>query len=139
MASRSSLLVDLGATYVKVAALRPDEGIVGESNSPFPPFASLDGPYRTIDPAVLVAAVEAAIASALPLAGNPERMLLSGQMHGWTTLTDEHNVPHVPLVTWAGQSSPARAQRDSLPGATAQLAAAGDLAGRRESCAPVCR
>ena len=43
--------------------LRPDEGIVAESNSPFPPFTSLDGPYRTVDPAVVVAAVEAAIAS----------------------------------------------------------------------------
>lgn len=99
MATRSSLLVDLGATYVKVAVLRHDEGIVAESNSPFPPFASLDGPYRTVDPAVVVAAVEAAIASVLPLAENPERILLSGQMHGWT-LTDEHNVPHLPLVTW---------------------------------------
>jgi xylulokinase len=99
MASRSSLLVDLGATYVKVAVLRPDEGIVGESKSPFPRFVSLDGPYRTIDPAVVAAAVESAIASALSLAGNPERILLSGQMHGWT-MTDEHNVPHLPLVTW---------------------------------------
>jgi hypothetical protein len=36
MATRSSLLVDLGATYVKVAVLRPDEGIVAESNFPFP-------------------------------------------------------------------------------------------------------
>jgi xylulokinase len=99
MASRSSLLVDLGATYVKVAVLRPDEGIVCESNSPFPRFTSLDGPYRTIEPEVVVAAVEAAIASALPVAGDPERILLSGQMHGWT-LTDEHNVPHLPLITW---------------------------------------
>jgi xylulokinase len=99
MASRSSLLVDLGATYVKVAVLRPDEGTVGENNFPFPGFTSVDGPYRAIDPAVVVAAVEAAIASVLPMAGNPERILLSGQMHGWT-LTDEHNVPHLPLVTW---------------------------------------
>ncbi len=99
MASRSSLLVDLGATYVKVAVLRPDEGIVGETNSLVPQFTSLDGPYRTLDPDAVLAAVEAAIASVLPLAGSPERILLSGQMHGWT-LTDEHNVPHLPLVTW---------------------------------------
>jgi xylulokinase len=112
MVTRSSLLVDLGATYVKVAVLRPDEGIVGESNSPFPPFTSLDGPYRTIDPAVVVAAVEAAIASVLPLAGNPERILLSGQMHGWT-LTDEHNVPHLPLVTW--QDNRALLARNGIP------------------------
>ena len=99
MASRSSLLVDLGATYVKVAVLRSDVGTVGENNFPFPRFTSLDGPYRTIDPAAVVAAVEAAIVSVLPLAGNPEWILLSGQMHGWT-LTDEQNVPHLPLVTW---------------------------------------
>jgi hypothetical protein len=99
MASRSSLLVDLGATYVKVAVLRPDEGIVGETNSSVPQFTSLDGPYRTLDPDAVLAAAEAAIASVLPLAANPERILLSGQMHGWT-LTDEHNVPHLPLVTW---------------------------------------
>ncbi|CAM4077869.1 Xylulose kinase [Mycobacterium basiliense] len=99
MATPFSLLVDLGATYVKVAVLRPDAGIVAESSSPFPPFTSLDGPYRTLDPGVVLAAVEAAIASALPPAERPERILLSGQMHGWT-LTDEHNVPHLPLVTW---------------------------------------
>ncbi|OBJ79369.1 sugar kinase [Mycobacterium gordonae] len=99
MASRSSLLVDLGATYVKVAVLRPDEGIVGESNSPFPAFTSLDGPYRTVDPAGVLAAVEAAIASVLPLAGSPARILLSGQMHGWT-LTDENNAPKLPLATF---------------------------------------
>ncbi|MGO9733404.1 FGGY family carbohydrate kinase [Mycobacterium sp.] len=99
MANRSSLLVDLGATYVKVAVSRPDEGIVAESKFPFPHFISLDGPYRTVDPAVVVAAVEAAIASVLPLAENPERILLSGQMHGWT-LTDDQNVAHLPLVTW---------------------------------------
>ena len=99
MPTHSSLLVDLGATYVKVAVLRPDEGIVAESKFPFPPFVSLDGPHRTVDPAVVLARVEAAIASVLPVAENPERILLSGQMHGWT-LTDEHNVPHSPLVTW---------------------------------------
>jgi xylulokinase len=99
MASRSSLLVDLGATYVKVAVLRPDEGIIGETKSPVPQFTSLDGPHRTLDPAAVLAAAEAAIASVLPLAGKPERILLSGQMHGWT-LTDEHNAPHLPLVTW---------------------------------------
>ncbi|MGO9152043.1 FGGY family carbohydrate kinase [Mycobacterium sp.] len=99
MANRSSLLVDLGATYVKVAVSRPDEGIVAESKFPFPQFTSLEGPYRIVDPAVVVAAVEAAIASALPLAEDPERILLSGQMHGWT-LTDDHNVPQLPLITW---------------------------------------
>lgn len=99
MATRSSLLVDLGATYVKVAVLRPNEGIVAESNSPFPSFMSLGGPYRTVDPAEVLAAVEAAIASVLPLAENPERILLSGQMHGWT-LTNDHDVPHLPLATW---------------------------------------
>jgi xylulokinase len=99
MANRSSLLVDLGATYVKVAVLRPDEGIVAESKFPFPEFTSLDGPYRTVEPAKVLAAVEVAIASALPLGTNPERILLSGQMHGWT-LTDERNVPHLPLITW---------------------------------------
>jgi xylulokinase len=112
MATRSSLLVDLGATYVKVAVLRPDEGIVGESKSSFPAFRSLDGPYRTIDPAMVAAAVEAAIASVLPLAGSPERILLSGQMHGWT-LTDEHNVPHLPLVTW--QDDRALVARNGIP------------------------
>jgi hypothetical protein len=89
----------LGTTYVKVAVLRPDEGIVGETNSSVPQFSSLDGPYRTIDPAAVLTAVEVAIASVLPLAGNLERILLSGQMHGWT-LTDERNAPHLPLVTW---------------------------------------
>ena len=112
MATRSSLLVDLGATYVKVAVLRPDEGIVAESNSRFPPFTSLDGPFRTIDPTVVVAAVEAAIASVLPLAQNPERILLSGQMHGWT-LTDEHNVPQLPLITW--QDNRALLARNGIP------------------------
>jgi xylulokinase len=112
MATRSSLLVDLGATYVKVAALRPDEGIVAESNFPFPRFTSLDGPYRTVESAEVLAAVEAAIASVLPLAENPERILLSGQMHGWT-LTDEHNVPHLPLVTW--QDNRALLMRDGTP------------------------
>jgi xylulokinase len=99
MATRSSLLVDLGATYVKVAVLRADEGIVAESKFPFPRFTSFDGPYRMVEAAKVLAAVEAAIASVLPLAENPERILLSGQMHGWT-LTDERNVPHLPLVTW---------------------------------------
>jgi xylulokinase len=99
MATRSSLLVDLGATYVKVAVLRPGDGILEESNFPFPAFTSPDGPYRTVEPAVVLAAVEAAIASVLPLTQYPERILLSGQMHGWT-LTDEHNVPQLPLVTW---------------------------------------
>jgi xylulokinase len=99
MATRSSLLVDLGTTFVKIAALQADGGIVAESKFPFPRFTSLDGPYRTVEPAEVLAAVEAAIASILPLAENPERILLSGQMHGWT-LTDERNVPHLPLVTW---------------------------------------
>jgi xylulokinase len=112
MATRSSLLVDLGATYVKVAVLRPDGGIVGETNSLVPQFTSLDGPYRTLDPNAVLAAVQAAIASVLPLAGNPERILLSGQMHGWT-LTDEHNVPHLPLVTW--QDNRALLARKRIP------------------------
>ncbi|MCV7408072.1 sugar kinase [Mycobacterium florentinum] len=99
MTSRSSLLVDVGATYVKVAVLRADENIVAESKFDFPPFLSLNGPYRTVDPAVVLAVVEGAIASVLPMADNPERILLSGQMHGWT-LTDEHNVPHLPLSTF---------------------------------------
>lgn len=99
MATHSSLVVDLGTTYIKVAVLRPDVGIIGESNSQFPPFMSLDGPYRTVDPAEVLAAIEAAIASVLPVAGSPDRILLSGQMHGWT-LTDERNVPQLPLVTW---------------------------------------
>ncbi|RFZ70582.1 Xylulose kinase [Mycobacterium marinum] len=99
MATPFSLLVDLGATYVKVAVLRPDEGVVAERRYPFPPFTSLDGPYRTVAPADVLAAVEAAIASGLPPAATPQRILLSGQMHGWT-LTDEHNVPHLPLITW---------------------------------------
>jgi xylulokinase len=99
MASRSSLLVDLGGTYVKVAVFRTDEGIVAETRFPFPQFASRDGPYRTIDPTEVVKAVEAAIASAVPRIENPERILLSGQMHGWT-VTDERNVPHLPLITW---------------------------------------
>lgn len=99
MATRSSLLVDLGGTYVKVAVLRPDEGIVAECNFSFPPFESLEGPFRTIEPDVAVESIEAAIASVLPQAENPERILLSGQMHGWI-LTDEHNTPHTPLVSW---------------------------------------
>ncbi|BBY20991.1 FGGY family carbohydrate kinase [Mycobacterium stomatepiae] len=99
MTSRSSLLVDVGATYIKVAVLRDDENIVAENKFDFPPFSSLDGPYRTVDPTVTLAAVEAAIASVLPGADNPERILLSGQMHGWT-LTDEHNVPQLPLATF---------------------------------------
>ncbi|MHA7653211.1 FGGY family carbohydrate kinase [Mycobacterium sp. ML4] len=99
MATPSSLLVDLGATYVKVAILRPDEGIVAESKSPFPPFISRDQPHRTVDPAAVLAAAEAAIASVLPRAEKPERILLSGQMHGWT-LTDDRNVPHLTLVTF---------------------------------------
>jgi xylulokinase len=111
MASRSSLLVDLGATYVKVAVLCPDEG-VGESKSPFPRFTSLEGPYRTVNPAVVVAAVETAIGSAMSVTGNPERILLSGQMHGWT-LTDEHNAPHLPLVTW--QDTRALLARSGIP------------------------
>ena len=99
MASRSSLLVDLGAPMSRSAVFRTDEGIVAETQLPVPAFASLDGPYRTIDPTEVVKAVEAAIASAVPQAENPERILLSGQMHGWT-LTDERNVPHLPLITW---------------------------------------
>ncbi|OBK96481.1 sugar kinase [Mycobacterium asiaticum] len=99
MATRSSLLVDLGATYIKVAVVRPDDGIVGESNFPFPPFTSLEGPYRTVEPARVLAAVEAAISSVMPLARSPARILLSGQMHGWT-LTDERNVPHLTLATF---------------------------------------
>lgn len=99
MAHRCSLLVDLGATYVKAAVLHPDDGIVGERTCPFPPFTSLDGPHRTVDPATVLAAVEAAIHSVLGLAGRPELILLSGQMHGWT-LTDDHNVPHLRLATW---------------------------------------
>jgi len=74
MASLSSLLVDLGATYVKVAVLRRSGGIVAESKFPFPPFASLDGPHRSVDPAVVLAAVQAAIASVLSRAGNPQRI-----------------------------------------------------------------
>lgn len=99
MTGRSSLLVDVGATYIKVAVLRDDENIFAENKFEFPPFSSLDGPYRTVDPTVALAAVEAAIASVLPGADNPERILLSGQMHGWT-LTDEHNVPQLPLATF---------------------------------------
>jgi xylulokinase len=112
MVTRSSLLVDLGATYVKVAVLRPDEGILAERNFPFPPFASLEWPYRTVDPAVVVAAVESAIASVLPQAQNPAHILLSGQMHGWT-LTDEHNVPYLPLATW--QDNRASLARNGIP------------------------
>jgi xylulokinase len=102
--TRSSLLVDLGATYIKVGVLRPGEGITAERHFPFPAFTSLDGPYRTVDPGVVLAAVEAAIAAAMPAADNPERILLSGQMHCWT-LTDEHNVPHTPLATWQDNRS----------------------------------
>ncbi|EHB49721.1 Carbohydrate kinase, FGGY [Mycolicibacterium rhodesiae JS60] len=97
--SRSSLLVDLGSTYIKVAVLHSGDSIVAERRFPFPDFASLGGLYRTVDPHEVVSSVEAAIASVLPLAGQPERILLSGQMHGWT-LTDERNVPHLPLATW---------------------------------------
>lgn len=99
MAPHSSLLVDLGATYVKVAALRADEGIVAETRFSFPRFESFDGPYRAVDPGEVVRVVEAAIASALPVAENPKQILLSGQMHGWT-LTDDRNIPYLPLITW---------------------------------------
>ncbi|OBK44992.1 FGGY family carbohydrate kinase [Mycobacterium kubicae] len=97
--TRSSLLVDLGATYIKAAVLRPDKGIDAERRFPFPPFTSPDGPYRTVDPGAVLAAAEAAIASVMPEADQPERILLSGQMHCWT-LTDERNAPLTPLATW---------------------------------------
>lgn len=99
MARRSSLLVDLGTTYIKVAVLLPDQGLVAETKFPFPPFLSLDGPYRTVNPTDVLAATEIAIASAMPEAKNPQRILLSGQMHGWI-LTDENNTPLTPLTTW---------------------------------------
>ncbi|SOX53586.1 sugar kinase [Mycobacterium ahvazicum] len=99
MTSRSSLLVDIGSTYVKVAVLRSDENIDAETKFQFPPFLSLAGPYRTVDPAVVLDVVEGAIASVLPEADNPDRILLSGQMHGWT-LTDRHNEPQLPLATF---------------------------------------
>ncbi|OBJ55175.1 FGGY family carbohydrate kinase [Mycobacterium asiaticum] len=112
MAVRCSLLVDIGATYIKVGVLRPDEGIVEERSFLFPAFLSLDGLYRMVDPGVVLAAVEDAIAAVMPAFGQPDQVLLSGQMHCWI-LTDEHNAPHTPLVTW--QDNRALVKRNGIP------------------------
>jgi xylulokinase len=115
MSSPAYLALDLGTSSLKGAVLHLDPPRLGPvAQRPFPsPLPGLPPLWVEVDPAAVVAEVQALLGALLPEAPNCAGLLLTGQMGG-LVLTSETGQPLSNYISW-------RDQRLTLPPASGGL------------------